>query len=425
MLMLRDDKSGAGRAGGVGRARRARRVMNTLAVVALCVLPSAPAFPSYPAVPGQIPFEQAAHDLASADPSARFRAVRMLKEAAYPEAAVPLAAAVTDTVDDVQLEAIAAELNIFLVDRIVPRKRVGLVIERRNAVLAEPVFSAGPLAIGPRPVPMEVVTALRKAARDENPRVAIEALYAFGVLAIEPAGDARRELLRASGPELASMLGVADPAVRYGAVRVIGRVFAQRPHDAPVDDIVGDAVISALNDNDRAVKVAAMQALGAMRYERGVQALADLFDYYGKGDPAAAALDALARIAHPTSAALLTAQLASRTTALRGIAIEGIARLGDASKLAAVQASAGSERSDGLLLAVAFASAMLSNAPADPIAEALIRPKLRDQAKQYVVELVRQRAAARRQARRRSRSASRKGRRACARVVTIHGRETH
>ena len=40
-----------------------------------------------------------------------------------------------------------------------------------------------------------------------------------------------------------------------------------------------------------------MQALGAMRYERGVQALTDLFHYFGKGDAAEAALDALAHIA--------------------------------------------------------------------------------------------------------------------------------
>jgi hypothetical protein len=384
------DKGGIG---GAGRAGGVRRAMKVLAVVAVCFFQSRPAFPVNPAVPAQVPFEQAARDLASGDPATRLRAVQMLKDAAYPEAAVPLAAAVTDTVDDVQLEAIAAELNIFLAERVVTRKRVGLVIEKRNAVIAEPAFSLGPLAIGPRPVPIEVVTALRQAARDENPRVAIEALYAFGVLAIEPAGNARRDLLHASGPELAAMLGVADPAIRYGAARVIGRVFAQRPQDEPVEEIVGDAVISALNDGDRAVKVAAMQALGAMRYERGVQALADLFGYYGKGEPAAAALDALARIAHPTSAALMTAQLASKTAVLRGIAIEGIARLGDASKLTAVQAAGGSERSDGLILAIAFASAMLSNAPADPIVEGLTRPKLRDQAKQYCVELVPRRSA--------------------------------
>ncbi len=58
--------------------------------------------------------------------------------------------------------------------------------------------------------------------------------------------------------------------MRYAAVRVIGRVFAKRPQDEPIDEPVGDALITALNDEDRAVKAAAMQALGsdALRAQR-------------------------------------------------------------------------------------------------------------------------------------------------------------
>jgi hypothetical protein len=206
----------------------------------------------------------------------------MLKEAAYQEAAVPLAALVTDSVDEIQLEAIGAELNIFLSER------------------------------------------------DDNPRVALEALYAFGVLAVEPGGAARRELLRVSGPDLAALIGVPDPALRYAAVRVIGRLFAKRAQDDPIEETVGDAVITALNDSDRTVKSAAMQALGTLRYGRAVQALTDLFQYYGKGEPAEAALDAIARIANSASGPLFTAQLTAKSAALRGIAVEGLARLGDA-----------------------------------------------------------------------------------------------
>src|SRR6185295_6577280 len=146
-------------------------------------------------------------DLASPDSATRLRAAKMFKEAAYPEAALPLAALVTDTQDAVQIEAIAAELNIFLNEPVVPRKRVALVVEVRHAVLAESAFSSGPLAIGALPVPIEALTALRAAARDENPRVALESLYAFGVLAIEPGGAVRRDLLRASGPEIAALTG--------------------------------------------------------------------------------------------------------------------------------------------------------------------------------------------------------------------------
>jgi len=311
----------------------------------------------------------------------------MLKDTGYPEAAMPLAPLVTDSSDEIQLEAIAAELNIFLAERVVPRKRIGFVIEVRNQVQAESAFSSGPLAAGARPVPPEVLTALRTAWRDDNPRVALEALYAFGVLAVEPGGAARRELLHVAGPDLASLLGVPDPARRYAAVRVMGRLFARRAQDDPIEETVGDAVITALNDPDRAVKGAAMQALGALRYARAAQALTALFQYHGRGEPAEAALDALARIAHPTSAPLLAAQLTAKSASLRGTAVEGLARLGDAAQLAAIQSALAGERSDSTVLTGAFASAMLSGAPLGPITEALTRPKLREQARQYLVEL--------------------------------------
>src|SRR5262249_17521970 len=155
----------------------------------------------------------------------------------------------------------------------------------------------------------------------------------------------------------------------------------------PVDTAVGDAIITVLNDRDEAVKVAAMDALGAMRYERAVQALTDLFRYHGKGAIAEAALDAIARIAHPVSAPIFAEQLAGKNAAMRGIAIEGLARVGDGTKLSAIDNAISGERNDSVLLAAAFATAMLATGPIDRIADALSRPRLHDQARQYLVEL--------------------------------------
>jgi HEAT repeat protein len=182
--------------------------------------------------------------------------------------------------------------------------------------------------------------------------------------------------------------------MRYAAVRVLGRVFAKQQQDQPIESTVGDAVITALNDNDRMVKAAAMQALGAMRYDRGVRALTDLFTYYGKGEAAEAALNALAHIAHATSVPLFTAQLASNTTALRAEAIEGLARTGDVSQLPAIQAVVDKEREARVTLAGAFALVLLGNGPTDQVADSLSRPRLRDQAKGYLVEIAPGRSAA-------------------------------
>ena len=345
-------------------------------------------------IAAQATFEQTTRDLASPDPNVRLRAVQLLKGAAYPEAAVPLAKLVTDQDDDVQLEAIAAELNVFLAEKIIPRKRVGFVIEVRNKISAEAAFSAGPTALGPRSVPMEVLVALRTAARDNNPRVGLEALYAFGALAPSANGPERGALLQATGPELAAMMGAPDPALRFAALRVLERVFERRRPDTAIETDVGDAVITALNEKDRGIRVTAIRSLGAMRYERAVQALTELYQYYGKGGVGEAALDALARIAHASNAPLFSAALAGKNSALKGIAIEGLARLGDKSQAGAIQAALAGENNEGVQLAGSFAAVLLSGGSLDPLTDKLRRPKLRDQAWQYLVEAAPGRTAA-------------------------------
>ena len=342
---------------------------------------------------GQLSFEEALRDLKSTSTSTRVRAVQRLQELASAEAALPIAPLLNDPKDEVQVAAIAAEMNIFLAEPVVPRRRVGFVVEVRNSVPAETAFTEGPFALGTRPVPPEVLTALRLAARDDDPRVALEALYAFGTLAALPSGDARRELLRATGPEIAPLIGASDPAQRYAAARVIGHVFAKRPQDEPIDEPVGDALITALNDEDRAVKAAAMQALGRMRYERSVQALADLYAYYGTSESAEAALDALARIAHPSSVETFVAALSGKNSTLRLLAIEGLARSGDASRLPAIQAAVDADKNEAVALAGLYASARLANERIDRIADALTKSRLRLQARQYLLELLPGRAA--------------------------------
>ena len=380
--------------------------MNTFRYAAIALALHVAGWPSWSglaAVPGpalesalsaQRSFEQVSQELSSPDRDVRLRAVQLLKGAAYPEAAVPLAPAIIDVDDEVQVEAIAAALNIFLAEKIVTRKRVGLVIEVRNKVAAEAAFSQGALAIGPRPVPSELLTALRTATHDINPRVAVEALYAFGTLAVEPGGARRRELLRTTGPDLISMVGVASPAHRYAAVRVIGRIFERRTPDEPIDITVGDAIVGVLNDPDRNIRGAAMQALGALSYERAVQALSDQFQHFGRGQLAEGALDAVARIAHPASLGLLETQLPSKDTNLKAIAIEGLARIGDRSRLPAIESRMAGESDDGVLLAATFAAIVLGDRPIDALAEGLRRPRQADQTRRYLVEVAPGRSAA-------------------------------
>jgi HEAT repeat protein len=380
----------AGRAGGSGRGNV--WFFAFLSFLLVTILPGLPGPLALAA--GQVPFEQAIAGLSSPEAGDRLHAATLLKAAGYPEAAVPLAKTVVDSEDAIQLESIAAELNIFLAQKVVPKKRVGLVVEVRTKIAAEAAFSAGPLALGAVPVPMEVLTALLTAARDDNPRVGLEALYAFGALASEPTGSVRRALRAVSGPELATMVGSSDEALRAAAVRVIGRVFDADASDGEVEPGVGDAVIAVLNDQNRLIKSAAMDTLGAMRYARGVESLTQLFQFYKQGELAEAAFDALARIAHPASIPLFTSQLASKSPAMRAIAIEGLARTGDASQMMVIESALPGEHNERVLLAVTFASAMLSSSSSiDRLTDSLLRPSQRSVSKQYLADVARGRAA--------------------------------
>ncbi len=335
----------------------------------------------------QVPFDEAIGGLSSPDVKVRLHSATLLKESRYVESAIPLARLIADVNNDVQIEAIDAELNIFLAEPVGAR-RVGIVvIEDRAKVAGEAAFDAGPLALGAKPVPLAVLLALRIAAQDDSPRVRLDALYAFGTLAAQLTGKARRDLQAASVADLASMLTLPDPPLRMAAVRVIGRLYARRRGDPPVDRKLGDLVIAAVNEPVPAMKLAAMDALGDIGEARAVDGLAQLFDFYGKGELAEAALGALARVGARSSAPLLLKQLGSRSPVMRTLAIDGLARTGDATQMAAIQSALDHERDARVLLAGNFAAAMLSSGSIEQIVDALNRPKSHDAARQYLVEI--------------------------------------
>jgi len=236
-------------------------------------------------------------------------------------------------------------------------------------------------------VPSEVLNALRIAAQDENQHVALEALYAFGVLGSRQEGAARAALQRVSEEDLTALLIARSSGVRRAAAQVIGRFYARGPVDPPVDASIGDALLAALNDKDARVRADAMQAIGAVRYEPAVQVLTEAVNAQKKGDAAADALDALARIASPSSVDLFKEQLTSKSIACRTIAVEGLARLRGTAKLGDIQSALQKEKAEEVQLAVSFASTMLADAPIDQLGEALVRPRLHEQARRYLVEV--------------------------------------
>jgi HEAT repeat protein len=333
-----------------------------------------------------VTFERTVEDLRSDDPAMRLKAVRALELAGYEEAAVPLAALVSDPQGTIRLEAIRAELNLFLVGKVVPRRRIGVIVEMRSSVSAESAFAAGDDALEAADVPSEVLTALRAAMHDQNGQVALEALDAFGTLAATANRTARADVLQSAAPDLAGMLGVDSAEMRRGALRVIGRLFEWRQGDPPPDQALGDGLVASLNERQTGLRIAAMDALGAMRYDRAVEALTDLFTRYERGPEAASALRALARIAHPSTEPMFVASLTSRDSAVKAAAVEGVARLGDEATLTAVSSAVASDHADAVALAGEFAKVRLANGPIDLLVEALGRSRTRDTALRYLAE---------------------------------------
>jgi HEAT repeat protein len=319
----------------------------------------------------QARFDDVIRNLRNPDPRIRLAAVQLLRESKFPEAIGPLAPLVNDPIDQIQLEAIAAELSFFLVQDVPAKKRVGLLVEVRNPGRAPVAFEMGPLAVWPRPVPPELVDSLLKAVDDENAKVRSEAIYAFGTIARPP-------LPESAVASLIKALDHYDPSIRAAAARVAGRLEVRA---------AGDALIKAVNDSQAPVRYAAMRALGDIRERRAVQALTEQFNFYGKGEGAWSALDALAHLADPSTVPLFKAHLADRDPFLRRASAEGLARVGDGSEVPALEIGAGNDSAEMVRAAMAFALQKLGRNYIPRLVESLDSEKEAPQVAAYLIEL--------------------------------------
>jgi len=319
----------------------------------------------------QARFDDVIRNLRNPDPKVRLAAVQLLRESRYPEAIGPMAALVNDPIDQIQLEAIGAELSFFLIEDVPSKKRVALFVEVRSPGRAALAFDMGPLAVVSRPVPPELVDGLIQAIDDENPKVRMEAVYALGTIARPPLPDA-------AAAQLIKALDHYDPAIRAAAARVVARLDVKS---------AGEGLIKAMNDSQAPVRFAAMRALGALNERRAVPALTEQFKYYGKGEGAWSAIDALARLADPSSVPLFKAHLADKDAFIRRGAAEGLARTGDKSEVSALQIGAGNDTAEMVRAAMAFALQKLGQHYIPRLVESMDSEKTAPQIAEYLIEL--------------------------------------
>ncbi len=287
-------------------------------------------------------FEDVVRNLRNPDPKVRISAVRLLRETGYVEAIAPLAAVVNDQVNAIQLEAIDAELSFYLVEPVSTKKRVALVVEVRASGRAPAAFELGPLAVWPKAVPAELVDALLQAVDDENKMVRVEAIYTLGVIG----SGSPLKLSDAAVARLLKALDHYDSEVRAGAARVVGRLKVKS---------AGDALLKAVNDSNADVRYASIRALGEIREERAIQALTEQLSYYGRGEGGWSALDALARIAHPSSVPIFKARMSDKDPYLRRAAAEGLGRAGNRASVEPFVTAVNQDESEMVRAAMTFA----------------------------------------------------------------------
>jgi len=319
----------------------------------------------------QVRFEDVVRNLRNPDPKTRLAAIHLLRDAKYPEAIGPMAAVVLDPIDTIQLEAIAAELSFFLDQDVRTRKMVAFVVEKRSSGIAVAAFDLGPLGVWPRPAPPELLSALLQAVNDENSKVRLEAIYAFGILARPP-------LTPEQHAQLVKALDHYDPPIRAAAARAIGR---QKFPDT------GDALVKAVNDSNAEVRFAAMRALGAIKETRAVTALTEQFGYYKKGEGAWSALDALAQIGSSASVPLFRERLKDKDPFMRRAAAEGLGRANDAESADELERMQTLDDSPMVRAASAFALQKLGRNTVARLIDAMGNEKVTSQGQEYLVEL--------------------------------------
>jgi HEAT repeat protein len=172
-----------------------------------------------------------------------------------------------------------------------------------------------------------------------------------------------------------------DVKVRLSAVELL--------HDAKYPEAIAP-IAPLINDPVDEVQLAAIQAemsFGRIHDTRAVAALTEQFKYYGKGEGAWSALEALARIADPSSVPLFKERLADKDPYLRRAAAEGLGRAGDASVAGELSGAATTDPSDMVRVAMAFALQKLGQNYAQRMVDGMTSSRVIPQVQEYLLEL--------------------------------------
>jgi HEAT repeat protein len=213
-----------------------------------------------------------------------------------------------------------------------------------------------------------VYEGLARGLRDENADVREAAALALGILG--GSGQTR---------ELVATFQDPVPAVRAAAATALGKVGAQED---------GRALIPLLTDESLEVRNRALQALSVLRVTEAGPALRELYEQIRRKEWGLRVLETLSRIADPAQAELFLQLVQDPDPERKRLAVEGLGRISDSSRLPAFKKDYQRERNDEVKLAYSFAIARVGDrAFLDSIVLNLPSRTLGNRSRGYLLEM--------------------------------------
>jgi HEAT repeat protein len=213
-----------------------------------------------------------------------------------------------------------------------------------------------------------VFDGLAKGLRDENTDVRESSALALGILG----GSSKTK-------DLISSLGDAMPEVRAAAATALGKVGA--PED-------GRALIPLLSDDSIDVKNRVLQALGVLHVAEAGPALRELYEQNRRKEWGLRVLATLSRIGDPAQAELFLQLVQDPDPERKRLAVEGLGRISDSSRLPAFKKDYQRERNDDVKLAYSFAiTRMGDRAFLDSIVLSLPSRTMGTRSREYILEM--------------------------------------
>jgi HEAT repeat protein len=260
------------------------------------------------------------------EPKVRLEVVRALTALRDLSGIPALVTSLSDGDPDVREEAISALVEVYT-----ERDRTGPVGRFLESFSDEYERSSVPPYTAVDPT---VYRGLSSALKDEKTHIRADAAYAIGILG----GGS-------SIPDLVAALQDPTGDVRAAAATALGKCATAAE---------GRSLIPLLADNDTTVRNRALQSIGVLRVYDAGPALREMFVQHKRRELGTRVLAALARTGDPAQADLYKELLFSNDPEMRKLAVEGLARIADASMLPAFKTDFQREKDGDVRMAYGF-----------------------------------------------------------------------